>query len=220
LWWLHPSWAFGLLNGITLLAALLLSNEAFQMYGTPKYVNLDFFLLGLLGIAAFVAGQLLAKNTGLIPSRCPLTAGSGWSRGFMERSDCPLSATQSGSAEDYCGPVVRTLASIWNVGDQSETDVRGELFPDDPWSYYAHTVRYGSCHIGITLAVGGRCRQNAPRVLIAALIGLAVIRMLLVSERLAVIELVIPAVVLGLRFTFLVRQTISPQTVRRLCLRR
>jgi len=207
---LHPSWAFGLLNGITLLAALLLSNEAFQMYGTPKYVNLDFFLLGLLGIAAFVAGQLLAKNTGLIPKPMSVNCRQRMVPWFYGA----IGLSIIGYAIWFGGGLLRArsfapLASIWNVGDQSETDVRGELFPTIPGVTTLTQFGMAAVILGLLLPSAAGAAKTRRRVLIAALIGLAVIRMLLVSERLAVIELVIPAVVLGLRFTFLVRQTIS-----------
>jgi O-antigen/teichoic acid export membrane protein len=217
LWWLHPSWAFGLLNGITLFIALLLSEEAFRLYGTPKYMNLDYFLLGLLGIAAFAAGQWLAKSSGAAPQ--PMT--SDHRRRLYPWFTAAIALSIIGYAVWFGGGLLRArslapLTAVWDVGDQTETDVRGELFPTIPGVTTLTQLGMAAIVLGLLLPVTTRAAKIRRRLLIAALISLAAMRMILVSERLAIIELVIPAVVLGLRLTFLARLSISPQTMRRL----
>ncbi len=68
LWWLHPGWAFAVLVGGTMAAALALSDSAFRLYGTPKYVDRDYFLLALAGIAAFVARAVAGSIDGAKPT--------------------------------------------------------------------------------------------------------------------------------------------------------
>src|SRR5262245_58201388 len=64
LWWLAPGALFCLVIGSTMLAAALQSDSAFQLYGTPKYLELKHVLLAAGAIAAFGIGSRLAAVTG------------------------------------------------------------------------------------------------------------------------------------------------------------
>jgi len=60
LWWLHPAWPLGLVVGSTLLFAFLQTEQAYALYGVPKYVAEKHVALGALYIFVFVIGCFLA----------------------------------------------------------------------------------------------------------------------------------------------------------------
>lgn len=217
LWWLHPGWAFALLNGLTMFAALILSDEAFRMYGTPKYFDFTYFLLGISGIASFLVGQWLAKSTGRAPQ--PMTSDA--RARLRPWFNWAILLSITGYIVWFGGGLLRArslapLAAIVNVGDSPDVDVRRDVFPTIPGVTTLTQFGMAAIALGLLLPPAAGVTKRRRRQLIAALLGLGVMRMMLVSERLAIIELAIPAAIVSLRLGLLARERLSEKTRRRL----
>jgi oligosaccharide repeat unit polymerase len=217
LWWLHPAWVFALVSGVTIVAAALLSESAYQIYGTGKFIDLEFVILAFLGIAAFIAGQWLGKTTGAAPRPCgrnarPRLAAWYWAAIGLSLLGYLLwfgvGALRSGALE--------AVKTIWNL-DENEAPIRTEIFPTTPG--VTTCTQFGMAAVTLGLLSGiGRRGVIVRRWLLGLLLFLATLRMLLISERLALIELAVPAVLLSLRLKLLTRENLSPKAVRRLAL--
>src|SRR4051812_31313558 len=71
LWWLHPAWLFSAVIGITMAAAYLQSDAAYERYGTPKFIGDEHLALAMAAILAFVLGRQLGEATGRVPGKTP-----------------------------------------------------------------------------------------------------------------------------------------------------
>jgi oligosaccharide repeat unit polymerase len=216
LWWLHPAWVFAVVSGGTIGAANLLSESAYRAYGTGKFIDGEFVVLAFLGIAAFVAGQWLGKTTGAAPRPCrqdvrPRLANWYWVTIALSLLGYLVwfggGALRSGSLE-----LVKT---IWTLDENEAPEIRSEIFPTTPG--VTTCTQFGMAAVMLGLLSGiGRRGVIIRRWLLGLLLFLAVLRMLLISERLALIELAVPAVLLSLRLMLLTRENPSPRAVRRL----
>jgi hypothetical protein len=217
LWWLHPSWVFALLNGVTMLAALLLSQEAYRLYGTEKYVDGEMFALALLGIAAFAAGQWFAKATGVNPPPAGAAVRRRLNPWFLAAVGLSLFGYLVWFGVGALrGKGLEQLASIWSVDQPVEApEIREELFPTVPGITTCTQFGMAAVALGM-LCRGAWTSKTIRRLLLGTLFALAALRMVLVSERLALIELAVPATVIALRLTILSRPSISPAVLRRL----
>jgi hypothetical protein len=219
LWWLHPAWVFALVNGVTIAAAALLSESAYQVYGTGKFIDREFVVLAFLGVAAFVSGQWLGKSTGAAPRPCDQDARPRLAAWYWVAIGLSLigylvwfggGAMRSGSLD--------AVKKIWNIEEKDEApEIRSELFPTTPGVTTCTQFGMAAVTLGIVSGIGLRSTLIR-RLLLGLLFGLATVRVLLISERLALIELAVPVILLAIRLRLLPRLNISPRTVRRLAL--
>ena len=68
-WWLHPASMFTLIALGTLLPAMVMSSRAYAHYDTPKYLDGDSLLLGVIACLAVAGGVYIGVNTGARPRR-------------------------------------------------------------------------------------------------------------------------------------------------------
>jgi oligosaccharide repeat unit polymerase len=218
LWWLHPAWVFALVNGVTIAAAALMSETAYGVYGTGKFVDGEYVGLAALGIVAFAAGQWLAKSTGAAPRpsnqdvRLRLSA---WFKVALGLTLLGYLVWSVGGA--LRGGSLDMLATIWNLDEKEAPEIRSELFRTMPGVTTCTQFGMAAVTLGILSGIGQRS-SRVRRLLLGLLFGLASVRMLLISERLALIELAVPAILLCLRLTLLARANLSRGAIRRLAL--
>ncbi len=218
LWWLHPGWVFALVNGVTIAAAALLSESAYQVYGTGKFIDGEFVALALLGITAFVSGQWLGKTTGAAPRPCDEDARprlAVWYWAAIGLSLLGYVVWFGGGA--LRGGSLDMVTSIWNLDETEAPEIRSELFRTMPGVTTCTQFGMAAVTLGILSGIGQRS-SLVRRLLLGLLFGLASMRMLLISERLALIELAVPAILLCLRLTLLARANLTRTAIRRLAL--
>lgn len=207
LWWLDPAWLFAGVIGLTMFAAYLQSKEAFELYGTPKFISTDHLLLALLAIAVFWFGSFLAHRTGTIPRTDALPAES--MDTFVVRCFW-LSATLT-----FLGYAVWFAVGLKNgfrpgmLGEFLFTDdplvgmeLRDNYFPTVPGITTNTQFGCAAVLLGTWLYFRGHKRVFWPTVI---LILMAAGRALMFSERLALIELALPGFIALLRMRVLGR---------------
>jgi len=61
-WWIHPAWALLLLTGSMALLAILLPESVYETWKVHKYINPDFALILLIGVLAIFSGVMIASG--------------------------------------------------------------------------------------------------------------------------------------------------------------
>lgn len=208
LWWLHPAWLFAAMIGTTALAAAVQSDAAYRLYGAPKFFHAEHLLLAAGTIVAFALGRRLAEATGSAPQ----TLGEqndalirGW---FWLTTGLTLLGYAVWLAVGLKnGFSLDTLRSFFSTDDPvlGET-IRSEMFVTVKGVTTCTQFGVAAVPLGLWLYFRGERKLIWP---IGLLVGLAGVRALLFSERLALIELVVPAAVIALR-TRLLGRAVSP----------
>jgi oligosaccharide repeat unit polymerase len=208
LWWLNPAWLFAVVIGGTMLAAALQGTYGYQLYGAHKYVGGQHVLLAALAILVFASGAWLATAIGgeikaTLPKSLRIVRIWFWLMFGLVIFGYTVWVGE-GFLHGLSLGMLRDL--IANPDSISEDAIRNELFPTIPG--ITTCVQFGvpAVLLGMWLYIHGDRRVLWPMALIAAL---ATIRALVWGERLATIELIVPAFVIWLRSRVLVRSLSS-----------
>jgi hypothetical protein len=208
LWWLNPAALFALVIGSTMLAASWQTDSAFELLGAPKFIAEKHVVLAALAIVVFLVGHCLAEATGKVPE--PATAATD---GLIERWFWLTTGLTIfgyfvwlgiGLKNGFSPAVLREFLT-------SDDPHLAETIRDDMF-YTVHGVttctQFGVAAVllGMWLVFRGKPHRIWP---VIVLIMLAVGRALLFSERLAVIELVVPGLLVALRMAVLGRPLVS-----------
>lgn len=204
LWWLNPTWLFGMGTIGTFFLALSLSNKSYDLYGTPKYLITDHAWIALAAWLALEVGRRI---------------GVSWQQGRGETGERIIDdvnwwffATFALTTAAYAILLVRgvqnglSLAVIKenlfaNPNDVSR-ELAGEVVVYVPGVTTATQFGIICVLLGLWLDFQGR---KYVRKYMAVIVGLAGMRALLFHERLALIEVVLPALVLLLRLAWMPR---------------
>jgi hypothetical protein len=62
LWWLNPSWVFGMVTVGTFVLALSLSERSYDLYDSPKYLRMDHWWIPVGAWLALECGRRLGAN--------------------------------------------------------------------------------------------------------------------------------------------------------------
>ncbi len=203
LWWLNPAWIGGGMGVLVSVAAYYVPDQMYRTYWRmPKFFGGEQFLLCLACVAAFVLGSLAgigrSKSADPGPSweeRIP------WDISFKVFQFCFYSSVV-GYAVWLGAALVRGADLALFIGV-----LKGEKYAAYAMKeVYLVTVsgvttltQFGIAGVLIGVMIGVTKGWRRVRWQLAILLFLAVCRALLNSERLAVIELVVPATVLFLR---------------------
>ncbi len=202
LWWLQPGLLFALVIGGTFAAAAMTSDSGYRLYGTPKYITAWHCALALAAIGAFAVGCQLARVTGQTPPATPRRVHAGVRLAFWIATLLTLIG--------YAAWVVVAMRNGLTLGM-----LREFLTTDDPqvWETLSKEVfvswkgvttasqfAIAAVPLGMWLILHGERRLIWP---IGLLIGLAGVRAVAFSERLAIIELLVPIVFITLRISIL-----------------
>lgn len=198
LWWLDPAWLFAAVVGGTMLAAALQSEEAYRLYGTPKYIEIKHVLLTVAAILLFTVGSRLFSPHRQVQVDSPQDSIRVVHRWFWILFWLTLIGYAVWGAQGIRnGFSLGMLKEILTdpQGTPEET-IRTELFPTIPGVTTAVQFGVAVMLLGAWLFIHGERQVAWPMVLIFCL---AVFRGLLWSERLAAIELVVPVFVVWLQ---------------------
>ena len=202
LWWTHPSVLFGGAAILTLAIAVLSSERSFELYGTRMYLEPGHLWMGLTAWGAFSLGVGLALATGKT------------SRVRSQASDASLVIWFWGAyaltIAGYFlwllvglkhGFSVAMLLDLLRGADESLPDtLKGEVFVTVPGVTTSTQFGLAAMLLGTWLYCRGMRSLRYP---LASLIVLAGARALIYSERLALIELIVPSLVVAMRLMLL-----------------
>ena len=212
IWWLHPALLFALVVGGTFLVAAMQSDAAYRLYGTPKYVTAEHVLLAFAAIAAFGTGYQLSQSTGRIPHATPRRIHRVVRYAFW----LTMLLTLVGYAA-WLMVAVRNGLTLGMLREFLTTDdpevwetLSKEVFVSWKGVTTASQFAVAAVPLGVWLYFDGERALIWPLTL---LVALAAVRAIAFSERLAVIELLLPIVVIGLR-TCLLGKPVSKLTRR------
>ena len=196
-WWLHPAVLFGG-TVLTLAIAVGTSDWGFQLYSTRKYLEPLHLAMGFAAWGIFAVGVWLAMSTGREP------------QGAAKRLDGALVPwfwlsfllTLAGYGIWLLvglknGFSLATIRDLLQGADAATADmIKTEIFPTIPGVTTATQFGIAAVMLGTWLYFRGRTSLRLP---LLSLLAIAAARALIYSERLALIELVVPVFVLGLR---------------------
>jgi uncharacterized membrane protein len=198
-WWISPAGAVLLVVPATLWLAWHLSDVEYRLlYGSPKVLTYDATTLFLAGALAFVLGAVLARcGRAVAPSRGPLLDLSARRWELLERAAGVLFVvTMVGYATWTLSAVRHGLrpAALIGAFTSSSPEVKG-YFVTVPGITTLTQVGMPFVIVAILLILH---RRHDPRLVrrLALLILITVLRSYLLDERLALIEIAVPAAVL------------------------
>jgi oligosaccharide repeat unit polymerase len=206
LWWLNPAWVAGGMGLAVSVAAYIIPETMYMStWRTPKYFGEHFLALTLTFTLMFVLGALAA--TALLPRE----RAADWKRNIPWTSVTWCFRICVGlSVAGYLAwggvAIARgaSLALAMGVlrGEKGAADQMKDVYLGTI-SGVTTLTQLGIAAVVLGVMIGVAQGWKKVRWPMAALLGLAAIRALMNSERLAMIELVIPFVVVGLRLAVL-----------------
>ena len=195
-WWLLPAWAFGLMSGITLLLAYWQNKVEFELYGMLKYVEPRHVMVGAITIFTFSAGCYFGQATESAAAR-PVNLR------ILQRWFTVCAGLTIFGYLAWLGVGLRNGASpamFMEVLSSHDAELvesmRDDYFPTIPGITTCTQFGLPATLLGILLYFHGK-RRAIRWVAVVAVI--AFLRTILLSERLAIIELVVPASILTIR---------------------
>jgi hypothetical protein len=204
LWWLNPTWLFGMGTIGTFFLALSLSNKAYDLYGTPKYLEFHHAWIALSAWLALEVGRRI---------------GVSWQQARGETGERIIEdvnwwffATFALTTAAYGILLIRGVQNGLSLAVIKENlfappsdvsrELAGEVVVYLPGVTTATQFGIICVLLGLWLDHHGR---KYVRKYMAMIVGLAAMRALLFHERLALIEVVLPAAVLSLRLVWLAK---------------
>lgn len=204
LWWLNPTWVFGLGTIGTFFLALSLSNKAYELYQSPKYLEFGHIWIALSAWIALEVGRRI---------------GAGWQQKPGDRGEDIIDdvnwwffASFGLTVAAYSLLLLRGLQNglslavikenLFAPPEEVSRELAGEVVVYLPGVTTATQFGIICVLLGLWLNHHGR---KYVRKYMAVIVGLAAMRALLFHERLALIEVVLPAAVLVLRLDWLAR---------------
>ena len=201
-WWLNPAWVSGLM-GILVSAAAYLTPESMYMaqWRSPKYFDSGFLALCLAMTMLFAFGAaasiVLGKSTTEVNWKRDLP----WE--WMTRVFWLCVALSVAGYVVWAGVAVARGASLGLAmgvlrGEKGAADAMKEVYLGTISGVTTLTqLGIPATILGVMIGAVQSWKRVVPALML--LFGLAVVRALFNSERLAIIELAIPAIVIALR---------------------
>ena len=201
-WWLAPTTLFFVIIGTTMVAATWQSDSAYRLYGTVKFVAARHLLLAATVIIAFSIGSKLANATGRKSKATPDSVEPHIAMLFWITSAlCLFGYTIWLSVGIKNGFRLSTFFELLTTEDPRFTAYLGESVFNTIQGVTTCT-QFGVAAVPMGIWLFFRGRREVMWV-IAGLVCLAIFRALLFSERLAVIELLVPGASVALRMHYL-----------------
>jgi hypothetical protein len=212
LWWLHPLVLFSIISLGTIHWAISMSAEGYRLYDCPKYIDASWYPIALLAVCAFAVGDLIGKS---VPPEAPTS----WSS----------AATLLRRTFWICTALTIFAYAVWllvgikngfrpgmllyffsGADDKLGTfELKERIFPTVPGITTLSQCGVAAVILGLLPPV-----WSAPRVkwAMVGLVGMGFLRGMLLSERLAFIELVMVMALVVLRIHVLSR-SLSPRVL-------
>jgi oligosaccharide repeat unit polymerase len=205
-WWLNPAWIAGLMGLVVSVAAYAIPDSLYQaLWKTPRYFDGKFLILALGLTALFVLGASAGMGSGKRAARVDWKEELPWPLIVRCFRGCFYGAVTGYLI--WAGAAVSRGASLsLAIGVMSGEKGAAELMKD----VYLVTIsgvttltQLGLVAMVLGVMIGAAHGWKTVRVPIAVLFGLAIVRALFNSERLAILELALPAGVLAIRLVVL-----------------
>jgi hypothetical protein len=194
-WWLHPLSLVAFVPLCSALLAISLPVSAYRIWGTPKYLSVESSALLLLGLLSLILGVVISSARGLRTSDLSLTVSARAVRALDRVYRVLFCLTLIGYAL-WIGLAVGNGVGTAQLLDvlQQQKDAIGDLKSSArPVAGLTTLTQFGPMCVAIGMVlhrVTGRPRTY--RLLFAA----ALLRALFYAERLAIIELALPAIII------------------------
>lgn len=212
IWWLHPGWIVLAMGVVVITAAYLIPDSAFRLdWRTPKHFNAAALVVCCAAVAAFATGAF----SGALEPRGSAT------REPMQ--DLPWESIRKAFSFCFWSTVAGYVAWAGAAAARgaSLSLVLGVLRGEKGASYvmketYLGTIsgvttltQFGIAAVVLGAMIAGEHGWKSVRLRFAALFLMAIARALFNSERLAIIELAIPAALVLIRLKVLGSETLS-----------
>lgn len=192
-WWSHPTWVVLLLPLPLALLAIVAGRTAYEQWEVPKYLTLDLSTILLIGIAALVLGMVFGSARSLGVNGSYVTA-TPWAKEFVRTAFRTfLTLTILG----YLFWIVSAAARGVNLNDLMEVislepgAISGLKDDATPIGGVTTLTQFGP----LAVATGYLAKRMGAHVRgIGIVLVLAAVRALFYAERLAIIEVVVPLV--------------------------
>ncbi len=198
LWWLHPAVLFGGGAILTLAIAVGTSDWGFQLYNTRKYLEPWHLAMGLGAWGTFSLGVWLAMATG----KKPVQPSKLFDDHLVSWFWLAYLLTMAGYGIWLLvgvknGFSLGMIRDLLQGADEATADmIKTQIFPTIPGVTTSTQFGMAAVLLGSWLYCRGHNKLLLP---LLSLLATGAVRALIYSERLAFIELVIPAVILALR---------------------
>jgi len=202
IWWLHPTAVFAVVVLGSMLLALLVSPEAYSLYGTPKYLSGWHFGLALGAVLMFAAGRRAAGSWGAPAQVDEQSLDRSLLRWFIAAaalSLCGYAAWFAVAMKNGLSlGMIREL--FMNPDSGAVYIIKEDMFTTIPGVTTCTQFGIAAIILGTWLYLRG---AKQVRVWLGLLLAVTLVRAGLNSERLAIIEVVLPAGIVWLRFRVL-----------------
>jgi oligosaccharide repeat unit polymerase len=206
LWWLNPAWIAGLMGLAVSIGAYLIPDPLYQnFWRTPKYFDAHYLLLALGLTLAFVFGAAVVMGSGKCPARKDWKEELPWdliTRCFWICFYGSLAGYLVWAGAAVARGANLSLAIGVMTGEKGAADSMKDVYLVTI-SGVTTLTQLGLASIVTGVLIGAAQGWKKVRLPIAVLFLLAIVRALFNSERLAIIELAIPAAVLSIRLIVL-----------------
>lgn len=204
LWWLSPAGAVTLVVLPTLAMALRLTDDRFRAaWGTPRWLNGDYVLLLLTGVGVFVVASLLPL---LMPRESRAGRWPGLAPVLRQRLALASSLVFWATMLGYLAYLAVGLSRGARPSDFIAVLVSQDTLSADlkvifaPVAGVTTMTQFGIAYVVLaTLLLTDGPTPGAARRLVIV-VGAALVRAFFLSERLAILELIIPAVAIVAMF--------------------
>jgi oligosaccharide repeat unit polymerase len=198
IWWLHPAWLFALIIGSTMALAISQSHQNYLLYDTPKYLNMYYGLLALGSIVAFAIGSQFAIVSGRLPEPVGKESHSWLTLCCYGMSGLALFGYLVWFAVAIKNGFSLGLLREVLLGDDPHIAfvLSKEVFVNIPGVTTTTQFAIAAVPLGVWLFSQGNRYIIIP-VAVLVVIGLA--RALTLNERIAFIELMVPAFIIVIR---------------------
>ena len=186
-WWLHPALLFAALNLFIAIAALSTSQATYEIWGTSKFFTTHHLLLVVAAVVSFCGAFALSS---CFEPRVKLDANQEWVC-YAFRLSAALAVF--GYIAWVANAVVHglNLGLIWEVleGDRGATNnLKNNVFETIPGVTTFTQVGIAACAIYPTL----RGATRIDSLMVGIVLALSFARAVLISERLAFVETIVP----------------------------
>lgn len=204
LWWTDPLAVFGGGAVMTMAVAVVSSERSFELYGTNKYLEPWHLLMALAAWGTFSIGVWVAFATGEVHLRRPEDLDTALVPWFWAAYVLTLAGYAAWLLVGLKnGFSTEMLFALLRGTDQSTADdIKTEVFATIPGITTSTQFGMAAMLLGTWLYCRGKSALRLPLI---SLLIVAAARALLYSERLALIELIVPALMLALRLRLLGR---------------
>jgi oligosaccharide repeat unit polymerase len=198
IWWLNPEIVFALTIGLAALAAAWLSPEAFRQYGTPKYFTGYYVAMAGFAILAFTVGSWTARASRTAPQATPPEVESNLGGWFLVAAGLALAGYAVwGAIAIKNGLSASSLSRFMNISNLEAADeLKLNAMQTIPGVTTATQFGITAFLLGFWLWSRGKS-WVAP--VLFVLCAATLLRTVLNSERLALLEVAVPAALVVIR---------------------